>query len=117
MLSLSPHAKKNGRDVMRRTIPVRAILSAACLVLSAPAIASEFSARFSGFQEVGGLGAGQTGAIFSAGKAALDLKLNRNARTATFRLTYASLGSQVTQAHIHFGKVHVAGGIIVFLCS
>ena len=102
---------------MRRTIPVRAILSAACLVLSAPAIASEFSARFSGFQEVGGLGAGQTGAIFSAGKAALDLKLNRNARTATFRLTYASLGSQVTQAHIHFGKVHVAGGIIVFLCS
>ena len=37
---------------MRRTIPVRAILSAACLVLSAPAIASEFSARFSGFQEV-----------------------------------------------------------------
>ena len=23
----------------------------------------------------------------------------------------------MTQAHIHFGKVHVAGGIIVFFCS
>jgi hypothetical protein len=23
----------------------------------------------------------------------------------------------VTQAHVHFGKIHVAGGIFVFLCS
>ena len=33
-----------------------------------------------------------------------------------YRLTYSDL-TAVTQAHIHFGKRHVGGGIIVFLCS
>ena len=28
---------------------------------------------------------------------------------ATYTLTYSGLTSPVTQAHIHFGKVHVAG--------
>jgi hypothetical protein len=45
----------------------------------------------------------------------LDLK--SSAHTITFKLTYSALSSQVTQAHIHFGKEHVAGGIMVFLCS
>jgi hypothetical protein len=35
----------------------------------------------------------------------------------TFRLTYNRLESNVTQAHIHFGQRHTAGGISVFLCS
>ena len=82
-----------------------------------PAIAAEFSAQFSGFQEVGGVGAGQTGAIFSAGRARLELDLNRNTRSVAYKLTYSDLGTPVTQGHIHFGKVHVGGGIIVFLCS
>ena len=103
---------------MRSTILIRASLSPACLMLmlGAPAIAAEFSARFSGFQEVGALGT-ETGAIFSGGKATMDLKLNRNARAVAYKLSYSDLGTPVTQAHIHFGKVHVAGGIIVFLCS
>jgi len=81
------------------------------------AVATEFSAKFSGFQEVGGVGAGQTGAIFSAGKATLELDLNRGASTATYRLTYSGLNAPVTQAHIHFGKIHVGGGVMVFLCT
>ena len=85
--------------------------------LGAHANAADFSATFSGFQEIGGLGAGETGAIFSRGKATLDLNRKRSARTITFNLTYSGLSSPVTQAHIHFGKVHVAGGIMVFLCS
>jgi CHRD domain-containing protein len=100
-----------------RTILARATLAAACLMVSAPVDAAEFSAKFSGFKEVGGIGAAQTGAIFSAGRATLDLDLNRRASTATFKLTYNDLGTPVTQAHIHFGKKHVGGGIIVFLCS
>src|SRR3979490_3519245 len=72
--------------------------------------ATDFSARFSGFEEIGGLGAGETGAIFSKGKATLDLDLNRSARTITFNLTYSGLSAPVTQSHIHFGKEHVAGG-------
>jgi CHRD domain len=37
--------------------------------------------------------------------------------SATYKLTYSGLGSNVTQAHLHFGKVHVAGGIYAFLCT
>jgi len=93
-------------------------VSAAALVLLGTHVnAAEFSASFSGFQEVGGLGAGETGAIFSQGKGTLELDLNRRDSTLTFRLSYSGLGSNVTQAHIHFGKIHVAGGIMVFLCS
>jgi hypothetical protein len=76
-----------------------------------------FFARFSGFQEIGGLGAGETGAILSDGKATLRLDVNKHASTINYTLTYSDLGSNVTQAHIHFGKRHVAGGVIVFLCS
>ena len=47
----------------------------------------------------------------------MDLKLNRNTRAIAYKLSYSDLGMTVTQAHIHFGKVHVGGGIIVFLCT
>jgi len=91
--------------------------AAALVLLGTHVNAAEFSASFSGFQEIGGLGAGETGAIFSHGKGTLEVDLNRRDRTLTFRLSYSGLGSNVTQAHIHFGKIHVAGGIMVFLCS
>jgi CHRD domain len=104
---------------MRRNIFVETLGTVTFLLLCGPAGASDFSARFSGFQEIGGLGAGETGAIFSPGKAHLDLDLNRKTQTLKFRLTYSGFPSStsITQAHIHFGKVHVAGGIIVFFCS
>jgi hypothetical protein len=100
---------------MRWTLLAPAILSAACFAM--PANAEEFSAKFSGFQEIGGLGAGETGAIFSPGKATLHVDLNRDAHTLTYSLTYSGLIAPITQAHIHFGKIHVAGGIMVFLCT
>jgi len=100
---------------MRWTLLAPAILSAACFAL--PVSAEEFSAKFSGFQEIGPLGAGETGAIFSPGKATLQVNLNKNANTLTYTLTYSGLIAPITQAHIHFGKIHVAGGIMVFLCT
>jgi hypothetical protein len=78
------------------------------------AYAEEFSARLNGFQEIGGLGAGETGAILSDGKGTLSLDVGRT--QISYTLTYSGLTS-VTQAHIHFGKIHVAGGIMVFFCS
>jgi hypothetical protein len=93
-------------------------LAACALALSAAhARAEQFSAKFSGFQEVGGLGAGQTGAILSNGRGSLDLHLDRRAQTLSFTLKYSGLSSDVTQSHIHFGKQRVAGGIMVFFCS
>jgi hypothetical protein len=77
-----------------------------------------FHARLVGFNEVGGLGAGETGAILSGGTGTADVELNKSAQTATYTLTYDShLSSPVLQSHIHFGKVHVAGGVMVYFCA
>jgi CHRD domain len=86
------------------------------LLLSVPARAQEYSAKFSGFQEVGGVGAGETGAILSTGQARLKLTLDKTAQTLTYTMTYSGL-TNVLQSHIHFGKEHVAGGIMVFFCT
>jgi hypothetical protein len=93
------------------------VLAAATIgLLAAAANAQEYHARLSGFNEVGALNA-ETGAILTNGRGTLDLVLNRNASTATYTLTYSDLSAAVTQAHIHFGKVHTPGGVFVFLCT
>lgn len=80
--------------------------------------ADDFSANLSGFEEIGPLGAGETGAILSGATGTLSLHLDKKSGSITYTLTYSpGLSAPVTQAHIHFGKVHVAGGIIAFLCS
>jgi hypothetical protein len=108
----------NRENIMRYKILAGATLGAATfMLLGAQANAGGFFARLTGLEEIGGLGAGETGAIFSPGKGTLDLDLITKASTITFKLTYSGVTSPVTQAHIHFGKEHVAGGIIVFFCS
>jgi hypothetical protein len=102
---------------MNRYLLAVASIAALLLVSSARADAQEFSAKFSGFNEIGGLGAGETGAILSDGQGTLTLDLNRAAKTLTYTLTYSGLSSNVFVAHIHFGKIHVAGNVIVFLCG
>ena len=83
--------------------------------------ANEFSARLNGFEELGAINA-ETGAILSDGKGTLKLELDKQNSTITYTLTYSNVGTTppgtgpVTQAHIHFGKEHVAGGVMVFLC-
>jgi hypothetical protein len=90
---------------------------AAALVASIPVSAQKFSAKFSGFNEVGGLGAGETGAILSEGTGTIKLRLDKSAGTITYELTYSGLSANVTQSHIHFGRVHTAGNIMVFFCT
>lgn len=92
-------------------------LAGVLLAYAAPAKADKFTANFSGFNEVGALGAGETGAILSTGTGTLELNLDTKSQTLAYTLTYAGLSSAVTQAHIHFGKARVAGGIMVFFCS
>jgi hypothetical protein len=71
--------------------------------------AQDFSARLTGFNE--------TPAILSDGNGTFSLKLDRKNSTATYELTFSGLSAPVTQGHIHFSKVHVPGGIIVWLCQ
>ena len=101
----------------------RAILMGMLVVaagVTSPAMSSpereEFRAILTGFNEVGALNA-ETGAILSNGTGTLELKLDRNSQTLTFTLKFENLSSPVTQSHIHFGKVHTPGGVMVFFCS
>jgi hypothetical protein len=77
---------------------------------------NQFVATFSGFQEVGALNA-ETGAIFSQGQGSLILKVDLGNRLINYQLTYSGLSSNILQSHIHFGKRHVPGGVMVFFCS
>jgi hypothetical protein len=108
---------------MKEQVMYRAMLLGALLsgLTVAPAVMAsphteEFHAVFSGFNEVGSLNA-QSGAILSDGRATLELRLNRADQTLSFVLKYSGLSTSVTQAHIHFGKIHMAGGVMVFFCS
>lgn len=76
----------------------------------------EFSASLNGFKVTGGLNA-ETGAILTGATGTLALELDRKSQTATYTLTFSNLSAAVTQSHIHFGKVHVPGGIFVWLCQ
>jgi hypothetical protein len=93
----------------------------AAMALTSAGVAHEhgpavFRATLSGFEETGALNA-QSGAILSEGSGTLELKVDRQAQTIMFTLTFANLSSPVTQSHIHFGKVHMSGGVMVFFCS
>jgi hypothetical protein len=81
--------------------------------------AQNFSASLNGFEELGplpGPTAAETGAIFTA--ATGTLKLTLGSSSIRYELSYTSgFTSGITQAHIHFGKEHVPGGIIAFLCT
>jgi hypothetical protein len=76
--------------------------------------AQEYDAQLAGFSEIGALSS-PTGAIFTNGSGKLTLVVGKT--MAQYSLSYSDLTSNVTQAHIHFGQKHVAGGIFVFLCS
>src|SRR6516162_9905633 len=104
-------------DPMYRYLLAIASLTTLLLVPFTRANAQVFLTKFSGFNEIGGLGAGETGAILSEGQGTLTVNLDDTAKQLTYTLTYSGLSAPVTQAHIHFGKNHVAGGIIVFLCT
>lgn len=93
-----------------------ALSGGAALAEGGGANTDEFSARLNGFNVTGGLNA-ETGAILTDGIGTLQLALDRRSKMATYTLTYSGLTSAVTQAHIHFGKVHVPGGIMVWLCQ
>jgi hypothetical protein len=110
--------ERKREDVMRRNILTWTTLAAASsMLLIAHANAGEqFHADLSGFEEIGSLSS-PTGAIFSPGNGTLDLVINDQATMITYTLTYSGLTMPVTQSHTHFGKEHVAGGVMVFFCS
>ena len=102
---------------MRNTVLSVAVSTLVALALPAQADpGNPYSATLSGFEEIGPLSS-PTGAILTDGEGSLRLDLDTHNQILNYTLTYSGLTSNVTQAHIHFGKIHVAGGIFVFLCT
>ena len=66
-------------------------------------------AHLSGVQEVP--------TVFSDGHGFAFVSIDYELSTVSYALAYFDLGSNVTQAHIHFGTPGVNGGIVAFLCS
>jgi hypothetical protein len=98
-----------------------AIAIAAVVSFSASyAHGQEYSSRLDGFNELGGLSdqtGANSGAILTKGRGELKLHLDKYNQTATYELTYSDLTSTALMAHIHFGKVHVPGDIMIWLCQ
>lgn len=95
---------------MLRPTMIAATAAAAMVTGTASAADVEkFHAVLSGFSEIP--------AVRSEGQGTLDLSLDRSAKTVTYTLTFSNLSAPVTQSHIHLGKVHVAGGVMVFFCT
>jgi CHRD domain-containing protein len=101
---------------VRRFMMGAALAAAVAMPMAGAQATEKFHALFSGFNEVGALNA-ETGAILSEGTATLQLTLDDRAQTVTYKLTFSGLSTPVTQAHIHFGKVHVPGNVLAFLCT
>ncbi len=55
--------------------------------------------------------------ISTTGGGRVTVKLNDKAQTITYTLKYSGLEGDVLQAHIHFAKRAVNGGIAVWLCG
>ncbi|HXV09107.1 MAG TPA: CHRD domain-containing protein, partial [Burkholderiales bacterium] len=68
------------------------------------------NADLDGYQEV-------PMALSTAGSGELRVRFNRHDNSFEYKLTYEDLEGIVTQAHIHFGRPGVNGGISVWLCG
>ena len=90
-----------------------AILAAGLLVASlAGAAGSKKRLKadaLSGYQENPDISTVATGSFTAT--------LDDGARTITYKLTYSGLEGSVTQAHVHFGKRAINGGVSFFLCG
>jgi hypothetical protein len=109
---LRPLHSKNRSDQAMIRYSTLLVLASSTTVLAFPAMADKDGAdtvfaRLSGFQEVPAISTAAEGRFFA------DVAPD----AITYRLEYSGLGSDVTQAHIHFGRRATNGGISVFLCS
>jgi len=70
---------------------------------------SDFKERLSGYQEVP--------ALSTSGHGTLRASIRNHGTAINYRLSYAGLEANPTQAHIHLGQRGVAAGVIAFLCD
>src|SRR5260221_13432935 len=108
-----------GRRIMRHSMVTSAALAGVLLAASpawADSDSEKFRARLSGFNEVGGVRAGQTGAHLSGGGAPAEVGLHKGGGTAPYTLNHSGgVRHARPQAPLHFRHGDVGGGSPVFL--
>jgi hypothetical protein len=57
------------------------------------------------------------GAVSTAASGEFKARIDDEAQTIHYELSYRNLQAPVTQAHIHFGQKHTVGGIVAWLCQ
>lgn len=57
------------------------------------------------------------GAVSTGASGEFKARIDDDAQTIHYELSYRNLEGSVTQAHIHFGQKHTVGGIVVWLCQ
>src|SRR5262245_11997028 len=72
-----------------------------------------FRVLLDGYQEVGP----PAGPISTTGTGSLVLHIAADGNSLGYALRYDDLVGEVLQAHIHFGRPAINGGIMVFLCT
>jgi hypothetical protein len=68
-----------------------------------------FHVSFDGYQEVI--------PVSTTGRGSLSLHVAPDGQSLGYALRYSALVGDVLQAHIHFGRPAINGGVMVFLCS
>src|ERR1700730_13066160 len=117
-----PSGGKGGHVMLRLKLLVASLVAAVVTFSASYGYAAEFSARLNGFNELGALN-NQSGAVLSDGTGTVKLTLHKEAGKIDYTLTYSNVGTtppqkgMVSQAHIHFGKSHDSGGVLVFFCT
>lgn len=53
----------------------------------------------------------------STGSGQFVAKVSKDEQSIAYTLTYRDLGTPVIQAHIHFGRPSLNGGVVLFLCN
>jgi hypothetical protein len=71
---------------------------------------SSFATNLTGYQET-------TLTLNSPGSGEFAAKVNRDGTEIQWVLSYRDLPTSVLQAHIHFGRPSLTGGIVLFLCT
>ena len=97
---------------IRRRLPI-ALTAAATLAVAAPAFADNFSfpTTLSGYNET-------PSTLNSPAAGQFLAKVSKDESSISYTLTYSGFANTtVTQAHIHFGRPALQGGIVLFLCT
>ncbi len=95
---------------MKRKAALGAAALACGATVCAAAAEETVTTRLIGYQETP-----QT--INSAASGEFKATIHEDGTAIDYELTYRNLSSSPTQAHIHFGRPGLSGGVVLFLCT